>query len=59
MHGFAGMKWRYYRSQQELSVKNILGNKSSIFWDITPCNPLKVNQRFGRKCLLHPFRAEE
>jgi hypothetical protein len=21
--------------------------KSSIFWDITPCSPLKVNGRFG------------
>jgi hypothetical protein len=21
--------------------------KSSIFWDITPCSPLKVNRRFG------------
>jgi hypothetical protein len=21
--------------------------KSNIFWDITPCSPLKVNQRFG------------
>jgi hypothetical protein len=21
--------------------------KSTIFWDITPCSPLRVNQRFG------------
>jgi hypothetical protein len=21
--------------------------KSTIFWDITPCSPLKVNQSFG------------
>jgi hypothetical protein len=21
--------------------------KSNIFWDITPCSPLKVNRRFG------------
>jgi hypothetical protein len=21
--------------------------KSTIFWDITPCNPLKVERRFG------------
>jgi hypothetical protein len=27
--------------------------ESSIFWDITPCNPLKVNRRFGGTCLLH------
>jgi hypothetical protein len=24
--------------------------KSSIFWDITPCSPLKVNRRFGETC---------
>jgi hypothetical protein len=22
--------------------------KSFIFWDITPCSPVKVNRRFGR-----------
>jgi hypothetical protein len=27
--------------------------KSSIFWDITSCSPLKVNQHFGGKCRLH------
>jgi hypothetical protein len=27
--------------------------KSSIFWDITPCSPLKVNRRFGGRCRLH------
>jgi hypothetical protein len=21
--------------------------KSSVFWDMTPCSPVKVNQRFG------------
>jgi hypothetical protein len=21
--------------------------KSSMFWDITPCNPLEINRRFG------------
>jgi hypothetical protein len=26
---------------------------SSIFWDITPCSPLKVNRRFGGTCRLH------
>jgi hypothetical protein len=29
---------------------NIL--KSAIFWDITPCSPLKVNRRFGGTCRL-------
>jgi hypothetical protein len=27
--------------------------KSSIFWDITPYNPLKVNCRFGGSCRLY------
>jgi hypothetical protein len=27
--------------------------KSSSFWDITPCSPLKVNRRFGGTCCLH------
>jgi hypothetical protein len=27
--------------------------KDCIFWDITPCIPLKVNRRFGGTCLLH------
>jgi hypothetical protein len=24
--------------------------KSPLFWDITPCSPLKVNRRFGEAC---------
>jgi hypothetical protein len=27
--------------------------KSPIFWDITPCSPLKVNRRFGGTCRLN------
>jgi hypothetical protein len=27
--------------------------KSSVFWDIMPCSPLKVNQRFRGICSLH------
>jgi hypothetical protein len=27
--------------------------KSTVFWDITPCSPLKVNRRFGRTYRLH------
>jgi hypothetical protein len=30
-----------------------VGMKSSIFWDITPCNPMKVNRRFEGTCRLH------
>jgi hypothetical protein len=27
--------------------------KNSMFWDITPCSPLKVNRRFVLTCRLH------
>jgi hypothetical protein len=27
--------------------------KSSVFWDITLCSPLKFNRRFGGTCRLH------
>jgi hypothetical protein len=27
--------------------------KSTIFWDITPCSPLKVKRRFGGIYRLH------
>jgi hypothetical protein len=27
--------------------------KSCIFWDVTPCSPLKLNRRFGGTCRLH------
>jgi hypothetical protein len=29
--------------------------KISIFWDITPCRPLKVNRRFWGTCRLHLY----
>jgi hypothetical protein len=27
--------------------------KSCIFWDITPCRPLRIIRRFGGTCCLH------
>jgi hypothetical protein len=27
--------------------KRAVVKKSTIFWDITPCSPLRVNRRFG------------
>jgi hypothetical protein len=27
--------------------------KSSIFWDIIPCSPFKINQHFGGKIRLY------
>jgi hypothetical protein len=40
--------WAYsnYEGETDHSVK------SSIFWDTTPCSPLKFNQRFGGTCRL-------
>jgi hypothetical protein len=35
------------------TVKIVEVMKSSVFCDITPCSPLKVNQRFGGTCRLH------
>jgi hypothetical protein len=28
--------------------------KASVFWDISPCGPLKINRRFGVTYNLHP-----
>jgi hypothetical protein len=36
----------------EFEVLTAAVTKSSIFWDITPCSPLKVNRRFGGTRLL-------
>jgi hypothetical protein len=40
--------------------KHMQKMKSAIFWDITPCGPLRVNRRFGgtyRHLLSHWFLA--
>jgi hypothetical protein len=37
----------------EFEILTTLLMKSFIFWDITPCCPLKVNRRFGEKFHLH------
>jgi hypothetical protein len=34
-------------------MENVYKWRSSVFWDITPCSPLKVNRRFGGRFLLH------
>jgi hypothetical protein len=54
----------WFLKQTSTDLTNILRNvgfdvltavvmKSSIFWDITPCNPLRINRRFGGTCRLH------
>jgi hypothetical protein len=50
---------RYLRQNYESVIRfqviyKLCGSlKSSLFWYITPCSPLKVNQRFGGICGLH------
>jgi hypothetical protein len=34
----------------EFEALTVVAMKNSIFWDGTPCNPLKVNRRFGGTC---------
>jgi hypothetical protein len=37
-----------------IKVPTLVVMKSSVFWDITPCSPLKVNRHFrGTYCLHH------
>jgi hypothetical protein len=36
-----------------LEVLTPVVKKSSVFWDMTLCSPLKVNRRFGETCHLH------
>jgi hypothetical protein len=37
----------------EYEVLTAVVLKSSFFWDITSCSPLKVNRHFGGTCHLH------
>jgi hypothetical protein len=38
---------------KNLKILTAMVMKSSIFWDITPCSPLKVNRHFGGTYRLH------
>jgi hypothetical protein len=44
---------RRSNAHEGFAVLTALVIKSCIFWDITPCSPLKVNLRFGVTCRLH------
>jgi hypothetical protein len=48
--GYWGSRDTDYERFEALTAVNM---KSSIFWDITACSPLKVNWRFGGTCRLH------
>jgi hypothetical protein len=41
------------QSLKDVEVLTAVVMKSSIFWDITSCSPLKVNRRFGGTYRLH------
>jgi hypothetical protein len=38
---------------KNINIHAILRLRNSILWDITPCSPLQVNRRFGRKFRLN------
>jgi hypothetical protein len=51
------LNWIFARSLRKsvylwIGALTAVVTKSSIFWDITPCSPLKINLRFGRICRL-------
>jgi hypothetical protein len=45
--------WRGEQNENNCLAGRSEGKKSSIFWYITPCTPLKVNGRFGGTYRLH------
>jgi hypothetical protein len=47
---------KFFRTAHHVGVFEVLTAvvmKSSVFWDITPRSPLKVNRRFGEAYRLH------
>jgi hypothetical protein len=59
---FDCLKWKehlqdflftFHQPAQNREIANYIGRKTTVFWDITPCTPLKVNRRFGRIYRLH------
>jgi hypothetical protein len=45
--------YRSLRYSPGLTTEKPVCKKSTIFWDKTPCSPLKVNRSFGRTYRLH------
>jgi hypothetical protein len=46
------LKFCKYLTFNGFEVLTVVAAKSSVFWDITPWNPLQANQRFGGTCRL-------
>jgi hypothetical protein len=42
-----------YTYSTVFEVITAVTTKITIFWNITPCSPVKVNRRFGVKPLIH------
>jgi hypothetical protein len=51
MDGLQDAKVDNHYARLEVLTAVVLNN--TIFWDITPCSPLKVNRSFGGTYLLH------
>jgi hypothetical protein len=47
-----GLKLNVNSTSEQHTAKS-WSMKSPIFWDMTPCSPSEVNQRFGGTCRLH------
>jgi hypothetical protein len=50
--------WKQHRLRKRKTLRRFevltaVVKKSSVFWDITPCSPLKVNRPFEGTCRLH------
>jgi hypothetical protein len=48
-----GMNFRHLGEYVGFKVLTAVVMKSTIFWDITPCSPLKIDWRFGGIYRLH------
>jgi hypothetical protein len=42
-----------YSDEKYTTVTQLNNVKGSVFWDITPCSPLRVIRRLGGACRLH------
>jgi hypothetical protein len=53
------MSPKYKNKQVGFEVITAVVMKSSIFWDITPCNSLEIKRRFGGTCHIHPYAGNK
>jgi hypothetical protein len=48
---FVIIRWRHTSLSHRYKITRFL--EGSMFWNVTPCRPLKVNWRFGEICRFH------